>query len=125
MPQDATSIEGQKEHFKSLLLSKLDDALKEAKATSGGSNTPAQTADFIDQACMETDSALAFHIRERDSRLVRKIKDTLAKFEDGTFGICEECGNQISEGRLKARPIARLCITCKQKQEYDERLRGL
>jgi DnaK suppressor protein len=125
MPQQATSIEGQKEYFKSLLHQKLDEAIKEAKASSGGVNNSAWTADFIDQASMETDSALAFHIRERDSKLARKIKETLAKLENGTFGICEECGRQISEGRLKARPIARLCIKCKEKQEYEERLRGL
>lgn len=125
MAHQATSIERQKEYFRGLLHQKLDEALKEAKTSSGGSNNPAQTADFIDQASIETDIALAFRIRERDSRLVRKIMDALAKLEDGTFGICEECGRQISEGRLKARPIARLCITCKEKQETDERLRGL
>ena len=43
---------------------------------------------------------------------------------DGTYGICEECGDDISVPRLKARPVTRLCINCKAKQEEDEHLRG-
>jgi DnaK suppressor protein len=100
--------------------------LKKAGANSSGTTDSRSAApDFIDQASSETDNVLSFRIRERDGRLVKKISRTLAKFEDGTFGICEECGKKISEWRLKARPIARLCIRCKEKEEYEEKLRGL
>lgn len=44
------------------------------------------------------------------------IDDALAKFDDGTYGRCEECGNPISEARLEAMPAARLCITCASKR---------
>ena len=46
------------------------------------------------------------------------------RLEDGTFGICEECGEEISDQRLEARPIATLCIKCKQKQETEENHRA-
>jgi len=71
---------------------------------------------------METDTSFAFRIEERQSRLIRKIKDALMRLEDGTFGICEECGEEISDQRLEARPIATLCIKCKEKQETEEKM---
>ena len=44
--------------------------------------------------------------------------------DDGIYGICEECGEEISIPRLKARPVTRLCINCKARQEADEHLRS-
>lgn len=114
------------EHFKNLLSRQLGELLKEAKGNSGGTTNPTSSSpDPTDRASMETDSVLTFRIKERDSRLVRKIEEGLARLEDGTFGICEDCGGDISEARLKARPIATLCIRCKEKQEHWEELRGL
>ena len=43
---------------------------------------------------------------------LREIEDALAKFDAGTYGQCESCGNQIAEARLEAMPAARLCIDC-------------
>ena len=45
--------------------------------------------------------------------------------EDGSYGICESCNEEISEKRLKARPVTTLCIACKKKQEDEERMKGL
>ena len=99
----------------------MDELLTEAKKTASGRTLPQnESPDFLDQASMETDSSFAFRIEERQSRLIRKIKDALIRLEDGTFGICEECGGEISKQRLEARPIATLCIKCKEKQEAEE-----
>ena len=49
-----------------------------------------------------------------------KIQETLKRIDDGTFGICQECGEEISESRLKARPVATLCVECKRMQEIEE-----
>lgn len=43
---------------------------------------------------------------------LREIEDALDKFDEGTYGLCESCGNQIAEARLEAMPAARLCINC-------------
>jgi DnaK suppressor protein len=75
---------------------------------------------YTDLASLGTDSDLNLHFRARESRLAEKIASALSKIEDGTFGICEECGRRISEKRLIARPIARLCIKCKEKEEMQE-----
>ena len=115
-----------KEYFRGLLIQQLDEVLKKAEAGfSGRTDSTGAASDLIDQASTETDNVLSFRIKERESRLVKKIKASLAKLEDGTYGICEECARGISEERLRARPIARFCIRCKEKQEYEEKLRGL
>jgi len=49
----------------------------------------------------------------------------LDRLDLGTFGICEECGEDISDKRLKARPVTTLCIKCKKEQENEEKLKGL
>jgi DnaK suppressor protein len=46
---------------------------------------------------------------------LREVDDALRKFDDGTYGSCESCGNQIAEARLEAMPAARLCINCASK----------
>ena len=55
--------------------------------------------------------------------LTKKIKHALSRLKDGTFGICKECGEEICEGRLQARPVSTLCIKCKEKQETEEKIR--
>ena len=80
--------------------------------------------DFTDQATLESDIDVNMHIKERDSRLMVKINEALDKIDKGSYGICEECGEDISEKRLKARPVARMCISCKEDQEKQEKARG-
>jgi DnaK suppressor protein len=62
-------------------------------------------------------------IRDRERRLINKIKEALERIDNGTFGICEMCEEDISEARLKARPVTTLCIDCKIEQEKKEKLR--
>jgi DnaK suppressor protein len=74
---------------------------------------------------MESDRNFELRIRDRERKLIGKIKDALERIEDGSFGICEECGEDISEQRLKARPVTTHCIDCKTNQEKDERVKGV
>ncbi len=57
-------------------------------------------------------------------RTLDKINKALVKIDDGTFGVCEECGEEISVKRLEARPETTLCIKCKEDQEREERTMG-
>lgn len=115
-----------KQFFKTLLTQTLDNLLREAKKTVGGTNIPRdESRDLVDHAFVEIDSSFTFRIKERESRLIRKIKEALMRLEDGTFGMCQECGEEIAVKRLEARPIAALCINCKQKQENEENARRL
>lgn len=117
--------ENKREYFKVLLSQRLDELLTEAKKSAEGiKDFRNESPDFTDEASFESDRNLAFRIRERESKLIRKIEHALKKLEDGTFGICEECGYEISDLRLEARPIATLCIKCKEKQETEENHRA-
>ncbi len=57
----------------------------------------------------------------RERRLLIKIEKTLEKIDQGTYGECEGCGDEIGAKRLVARPVASLCIACKDEQERLER----
>ena len=115
-----------KEYFQKLLSRRLDELLTGTNETASGmTHFGDQSPDPLDRASTESDTSFAFGLKEREGNLIRKIEDALSRLEDGTFGICEECGEEISQGRLQARPITTLCIKCKEKQEADEILRGL
>ncbi len=120
-------LKGKKrDYFRELLIGQLDELLGKNSHTSGSvAETIEKSLDFTDQATQESDMDFNIHMKERDSKLVVKIKEALERIEDGTYGICEDCGQRISEERLKVRPITTMCIKCKRKQENDEKLRGL
>jgi len=63
-------------------------------------------------------------MKDRDRNLIVKIREALDRIDQGTYGICEECGEEISERRLMARPVTTLCIDCKTRQEEDESRHG-
>jgi DnaK suppressor protein len=77
--------------------------------------------DILDRAVHEGQRAFAFRIRERERFLIWKIKDALRRIEEGTYGICEECGEDIPIARLKARPVTNYCLDCKTRMESQER----
>ncbi len=77
-------------------------------------------SDELDTASSESILAFAGQIREREQRLLHKIDHSLKKIEMGTYGECAECGEEIGFARLKARPVANLCIDCKVDQERLE-----
>lgn len=108
--------------FKELLTERLETLLSEAEKTvSGMTNDKNTFPDPTDRANLETDRNFLLRIRDRERKLIVKIKEALQRIEDGTFGICEECGAEISEERLKARPVTTLCIECKTKAEAEEK----
>jgi DnaK suppressor protein len=114
------------EYFRALLNERLTSLLEEANKTVVGMTDHGETfPDPTDRATLESERNFTLRIRDRERRLISKIKEALARIEQGTFGICEECGEDISDERLKARPVTTLCINCKKKQENEEKLKGL
>ncbi|MDC4228044.1 MAG: TraR/DksA C4-type zinc finger protein [Candidatus Manganitrophus sp.] len=79
--------------------------------------------DLGDQASAEADQNFILRLREREQKLLKKIDEAIERINEGTFGVCESCGGQISVKRLKARPVTTLCIDCKTKQEAEEKIR--
>jgi DnaK suppressor protein len=112
-----------REYFKNVLQEEMRMLLEEAgktvsEMTADNTNFP----DPNDRATQESDRNFELRIRDRERRLINKIREALERIEQGTFGICEMCGDEISEARLKARPVTTLCIDCKIEQEKKEKL---
>jgi DnaK suppressor protein len=109
-------------YFKELLTERLQTLLSEAEKTVTGMTNEEDTfPDPTDRANLETDRNFLLRIRDRERKLILKINQALARIEEGTFGICEECGQEISQERLEARPVTTLCIECKTKAEAEEK----
>ena len=114
------------EYFKELLTDRLEELLSQADDTVSDMITPKENfPDPTDRASLETDRNFMLRIRDRENKLIKKIKKALDRIEDETFGCCEKCGDDISIKRLKARPVTTQCIDCKTKEEALEKALGI
>ena len=80
--------------------------------------------DEMDLASSEYLQSFTFRLRGREKTFLQKIDHALEKIEEGTFGLCEQCGELISLKRLEARLETTLCIRCKEDQERIEKAYG-
>ncbi|OGQ34002.1 MAG: RNA polymerase-binding protein DksA [Deltaproteobacteria bacterium RIFCSPHIGHO2_12_FULL_43_9] len=109
------------QNFKNILLQKRKNLLLEAKQTLGEiDETSAMVPDTTDQASLEADRAFLLRIRDRERKLISKIDESLVRIGNNTFGICQECGEEIGKKRLDARPETTLCVNCKEEAEEKE-----
>lgn len=114
----------QLDDFRRLLLARRRDLIDEAGRTvEGMTGTKEGFPDPTDRATLESDRNAQLRIRDRERKLLSKIDEALERIEDGSYGICEECGEAISVERLLARPVTTMCIECKADQENAERRR--
>jgi DnaK suppressor protein len=113
-------------YFRDFLTQRLNELLEDANKTITGMTDQIQNfPDPTDRASMESERNFELRIRDRERKLISKIKGALDRLDNGTYGICEECGEDISVERLEARPVTTLCIDCKKKQENVEKVKGL
>lgn len=77
--------------------------------------------DPLDEASINIQVANDLRFRNRENFYLKKIHKSLKKLDDGSLGICEDCGAEISFERLQARPTAELCIGCKEEAEMSEK----
>ena len=108
----------QLENMKQEILLELESTLNEMTSQTG--NIP----DPNDRATVESDRSFELRIRGREQKLMSKIDEALARIEDGNYGICERCGEDIAIKRLEARPVAKYCFDCKNEQEQREKAQG-
>ena len=112
--------------FKDLLTKRMEDLLSQADNTVSDMNTPkGNFPDPTDRATYEADRNFELRIRDREHKLIKKVKKALDRIDQGTFGICEKCGEDISIKRLQVRPVTTQCIECKTKEESLEKALGL
>jgi DnaK suppressor protein len=114
------------DYFKELLTGQLEELLAEASGTVSGMTDEKPTfPDPTDRAALESDRNFTLRIRDRERKLIVKIREALERIEDGTYGICDSCGEEIGLARLKARPVTTQCIACKTEEEAKEKALGL
>ena len=116
------------EYFRGILQKQLDDLVRGAGKTVDDMVDPENKSSFpdpTDRASMESDRNFELRIRDRERKLISKIKKTLEKIEEGTFGFCEVCGEPIDFKRLEARPVTTHCIDCKTSAEEEEKIRKI
>jgi DnaK suppressor protein len=113
------------ERFRKQLIQKREEILNEAGRTlSDMTDQNENIPDPNDRATVESGRSFELRIRDRERKLLSKIEEALQRVDDGGYGICEDCGEEIGLKRLEARPVTTLCIDCKTIQETKERSQG-
>jgi len=114
----------QLEYFRRKLMQWRDELLAESESTINHLKEENwQEPDITDRATLETDAALELRTRDRYRKLINKIDSALNRIKEGTYGYCDESGDEIGIARLEARPIATLTIEAQEKHERLEKQR--
>ena len=111
------------EKFKKLILLERQKIVRHLSELEGSSMDELNQGggDSVDIAAMEITQTALQKLGNREKKLLKKIDYTLLKFEDGEYGVCENCGENIAPKRLEARLVAQYCIDCKTEMESNER----
>lgn len=114
----------QLEYFRLKLLDWRNELIQESESTiSNLKEENWQEPDINDRASLETDAALELRTRDRYRKLVNKIDSALTRIAEGTYGYCEDTGEEIGLKRLMARPVASLTVEAQEKHERLEKQR--
>jgi DnaK suppressor protein len=102
--------------YRDLLERKKDELMAAAPARTPATDPGSKSGDWIDQSSQESDLHVRLALKQTDSKLLRAIEEAIHRIDQGTYGICMECENEIAPARLEAVPWTRVCIDCKAKQ---------
>ncbi|MEA3223544.1 MAG: TraR/DksA family transcriptional regulator [Thermodesulfobacteriota bacterium] len=110
------------QHIKDILIEMKKEILEalQERVASGNINEQREIGDVFDDADLEQSREFNILLTTREKQKVQQIDAALQKMGAGNYGLCEECGEEIPIGRLKALPFATLCVKCKSKQEITE-----
>ena len=110
------------EHFGNILLSWKQELMEEVDRTVVHmKDEAANFPDPNDRATQESDFSLELRTRDRERKLLRKIDQALSRVEDGSYGYCEETGDEIGLKLLEARPVATLSVEAQERRERQEK----
>ncbi|HEX9113492.1 MAG TPA: TraR/DksA C4-type zinc finger protein [Nitrospirota bacterium] len=122
------ALQKRHEMLKKILLKKRNEVVQGLEAQMGR-KLLAETGqkidsamDSADQSALDVDQGIDYSLLEMKYEQYKDIADAFRKLQNNTFGLCEECGQEIDIKRLQVNPLARFCITCKQKKEEIERI---
>ena len=108
--------------FKNELISRRQSLVKDLQKTNQDfiNDDDVQFSDAVDQASVDSDKTLALQIKSRENEVLAEINAALRRIEEGSFGTCEQCGDAISEARMRAYLATTLCIDCKAELEFEQ-----
>jgi DnaK suppressor protein len=113
--------QGQLALLKSILAQRLEalHGVSERQAVAGARDLPVPEVETspADKATVRLLNDLALEAAGHNAAQMQVLRRALAKFDEDSYGLCEECGNDIGFSRLQARPEARLCIACQTRAE--------
>ena len=127
-PKEKEERQRRREVLQRMLLGKRQEIMREIEGNLGQSLTEDQqrrlesARDVGDQALMDLDRELGISLMEMRNRKRQAIDEALTRLSEGTYGICAECGIEVSEKRLEAVPFAKLCVQCQSRQELLEKI---
>ncbi|WP_447598991.1 TraR/DksA family transcriptional regulator [Nitrospira sp. Nam80] len=127
-PKEREARERRRDALQQMLFSKRQEILREIEESLGQALTEDQqrrlesARDVGDQALMDLERELGISLMEMRNRRRQSIDEALVRLNEGTYGICAECGVEISEKRLEAVPFAKLCVECQSRQELLEKI---
>src|SRR5690242_5041010 len=102
--------------YRQILEAKRDELLHAEPVRTPASEPGSKSGDWIDQSSQESDLHVRLALKQTDSKLLRAIEEAIHRLDQGTYGICMDCENEIPTVRLDAVPWTRVCIECKEKQ---------
>lgn len=103
--------------YREILEKKKDELLAATPARTPATEPGSKSGDWIDQSSQESDLHVRLALKQTDSKLLRAIEEAIHRIDQGTYGICTDCENEIAPARLEAVPWTRVCIDCKSKQQ--------
>jgi DnaK suppressor protein len=115
----------QLEHFRQILNTWKQDLMQEVDRTVlHMKDEAANFPDPNDRATQESEFSLELRTRDRERKLIRKIEEAIKRIDDGSYGYCNETGEEIGIKRLEARPVATLCVEAQERRERREKQYG-
>lgn len=108
-------------YFRELLLQEERSLVSMARETTQHLQFNDSTADWTDRASAEEEHSLELRVRDRERKLLKKIREALRRIDDRTYGWCEETGEPIGIARLIARPTATLTLEAQERREQRKR----
>jgi DnaK suppressor protein len=124
MPESDYMNQAQLEFFRERLLTMERDIRTNADETTEHLRETVIVPDPADRATIEEEHALELRTRDRERKLLKKIKQSLDRIDSGDYGWCEETGDPIGIPRLLARPTATLSLEAQQRRELRQKLYG-
>jgi DnaK suppressor protein len=103
--------------YRAVLEQKRDAILSAAPARVPSAEPGSKRGDWIDHSSEESDIHVRLALKQTDSKLLRAIEEAILRLQQGVYGICMECEEEIAPARLSAVPWTRVCIQCKERQD--------